>query len=90
MDAGVDNVLVNRGSDNDNVYNLQGIRIGKRSDLKSLPQGLYIVGNKIIAVRYTFLNLNNNQGCSSLQESAILVILHLVPISMFVHDNYRL
>ena len=51
MDAGVDNVLVNRGSDNDNVYNLQGMRIGKRSDLKSLPQGLYIVGNKIIAVR---------------------------------------
>ena len=51
VDAGVDNVLVNRGSDNDNVYNLQGIRIGKRSDLKSLPQGLYIVGNKIIAVR---------------------------------------
>ena len=51
MDAGVDSVLVNRGSDNDNVYNLQGIRIGKRSDLKSLPQGLYIVGDKIIAVR---------------------------------------
>ena len=47
----MENVFINQESDNDNVYNLQGILIGKRSDLNSLPQGLYIVGNKKVTVK---------------------------------------
>lgn len=50
-DAGLENVFINQESDNDNVYNLNGIRIGKRSDLNSLPKGLYIVGNKKVTVK---------------------------------------
>lgn len=34
---------------NDDVYNLQGIRVGKASDLNNLPRGIYIVrGKKLI------------------------------------------
>jgi hypothetical protein len=33
------------------VYNLQGIKVGKRSQLKSLPRGIYIIGGKKVVVR---------------------------------------
>lgn len=34
---------------NDDIYNLQGIRVGKVSDLQTLPRGIYIVrGKKIV------------------------------------------
>jgi hypothetical protein len=38
-------------SADDAVYSLQGVRMGTRSDLNSLPGGLYIVGGKKVLVR---------------------------------------
>lgn len=35
---------------NDDIYNLQGIRVGKVSDLQTLPKGIYIVHGKKIAL----------------------------------------
>lgn len=35
---------------NDDIYNLQGIRVGKVSDLQTLPKGIYIVRGKKIAL----------------------------------------
>ena len=50
-DAGVRSVLVDQAADSDAVYNLQGIRVGSRSDLNSLPRGLYIVGQQKVTVK---------------------------------------
>ena len=50
-DAGVGNVLMDQAIDSDAVYNLQGIRVGSRSDLNSLPRGLYIVGQQKVTVK---------------------------------------
>ena len=36
---------------NDDVYNLQGIRVAKASDLQSLPRGIYIIDGKKVVVR---------------------------------------
>ena len=33
------------------VYNLQGVKVGTRSELKSLPRGIYIIGGKKVVVR---------------------------------------
>ena len=33
------------------VYNLQGIKVGTRSQLKSLPRGIYIIGGKKVVVK---------------------------------------
>ena len=42
---------VQRDMENDVVYNLQGIKVGTRSELKSLPRGIYIIGGKKVVVR---------------------------------------
>jgi hypothetical protein len=33
------------------VYNLQGVKVGTRSEMKSLPRGIYIVGGKKVVVK---------------------------------------
>ena len=33
------------------VYNLQGVKVGTRSELRSLPRGIYIIGGKKVVVR---------------------------------------
>ena len=33
------------------VYNLQGVKVGTRSQLKSFPHGIYIIGGKKVVVR---------------------------------------
>lgn len=50
-DSGVRSVLVDQAIDSDAVYNLQGIRVGSRSELNSLPRGLYIVGQQKVTVK---------------------------------------
>jgi hypothetical protein len=42
---------VQRDIENEVVYNLQGVEVGTRSELKSLPRGIYIVGGKKVVVR---------------------------------------
>ncbi len=42
---------VQRDIENEVVYNLQGVKVGTRSELKSLPRGIYIVGGKKVVVR---------------------------------------
>lgn len=36
---------------NDNVYSISGVYMGKASDMKKLPRGMYIVNNKKITVK---------------------------------------
>lgn len=38
-------------TENDMVYNLQGVKVGTRSQLKSFPRGIYIIGGKKMVVR---------------------------------------
>ena len=38
-------------TENDMVYNLQGVKVGTRSQLKSFPHGIYIIGGKKVVVR---------------------------------------
>ena len=33
------------------VYNLQGVKVGTRSEVKSLPRGIYIIGGKKVVVK---------------------------------------
>lgn len=42
---------IQREIKNDVVYNLQGVKVGTRSELKSLPRGIYIIGGKKVVVR---------------------------------------
>ena len=42
---------IQREIENDVVYNLQGVKVGSRSELKSLPRGIYIIGGKKVVVR---------------------------------------
>ena len=42
---------IQRELENDAVYNLQGVKIGSRSEMKSLPRGIYIIGGKKVVVR---------------------------------------
>ena len=42
---------IQREIENDVVYNLQGVKVGTRSQLKSLPRGIYIIGGKKVVVR---------------------------------------
>ena len=42
---------IRRESENDVVYNLQGVKVGSRSELKSLPRGIYIIGGKKVVVK---------------------------------------
>ena len=42
---------IQRERENDVVYNLQGVKIGSQSELKSLPRGIYIIGGKKVVVK---------------------------------------
>lgn len=42
---------IQRDMQDETVYNLQGIKVGTRSQLKSLPRGIYIIGGKKVVVR---------------------------------------
>ena len=42
---------IQRELENDAVYNLQGVKVGSRSEMKSLPRGIYIIGGKKVVVR---------------------------------------
>ena len=42
---------IQREIENDMVYNLQGVKVGTRGELKSLPRGIYIIGGKKVVVR---------------------------------------
>ena len=42
---------IQREIENDVVYNLQGVKVGTRSQLKSLPRGIYIIGGKKVVMR---------------------------------------
>ena len=42
---------IQRDMENDVVYNLQGVKVSTRSQLKSLPRGIYIIGGKKVVVR---------------------------------------
>ena len=33
------------------VYDMRGVRLGKASELKSLPKGIYVIGNKKVLVK---------------------------------------
>lgn len=44
--SGVSDVAVDGVSAEDAVYNMQGVRVGRRADLETMPSGLYIVGDK--------------------------------------------
>lgn len=46
--AGIDSIEAIEGGADAPVYNLQGIRVGKASDLRHLPAGLYISGGQKI------------------------------------------
>lgn len=46
--AGIDSIEAIEGGADTPVYNLQGIRVGKASDLRHLPAGLYISGGQKI------------------------------------------
>lgn len=42
---------IQREIENDVVYNLQGVKVGSRSELNSLPRGIYIIGGKKVVVK---------------------------------------
>lgn len=42
---------IQREIENDVVYNLQGVKVGSRDELKSLPRGIYIIGGKKVVVK---------------------------------------
>lgn len=46
--AGIGNVTANEAKPNDPVFNLQGIKVGTRAELETLPAGFYIVGGQKI------------------------------------------
>lgn len=49
--SGITSATIQRDMENDVVYNLQGVKVGTRSQLKSLPRGIYIIGGKKVVVR---------------------------------------
>ena len=42
---------IQREIENDVVYNLQGVKVGSRNELKSLPRSIYIIGGKKVVVK---------------------------------------
>ena len=42
---------IQREIENNVVYNLQGVKVGSRNELKLLPRGIYIIGGKKMVVR---------------------------------------
>lgn len=49
--SGIVTTTIQREIENDIIYNLQGVKMGRRSELHSLPSGIYIIGNKKVVVR---------------------------------------
>lgn len=49
--SGITSTTIQRDMQDETVYNLQGIKVGTRSQLKSLPRGIYIIGGKKVVVR---------------------------------------
>lgn len=49
--SGITSATIQRDMENDVVYNLQGVKVGTRSQQKSLPRGIYIIGGKKVVVR---------------------------------------
>ena len=49
--SGITSATIQRDMENDVVYNLQGVKVGTRSQLKSLPRGIYIIGGKKVVMR---------------------------------------
>ena len=45
-ESGIDSISVD--GNNEGVYTLHGVKIGKYSELKNLPKGIYIVNNQKI------------------------------------------
>ena len=41
---------------NNEVYNLQGVKVGTLDEIKSLPRGLYIIGGKKVVKSYKYIN----------------------------------
>lgn len=49
--SGITSATIQRDMQDETVYNLQGIKVGTRSQLKSLPRGIYIIGGKKVVMR---------------------------------------
>ena len=49
--SGITSATIQRDMQDETVYNLQGVKVGTRSQLKSLPRGIYIIGGKKVVVR---------------------------------------
>ena len=49
--SGITSATIQRDMENDVVHNLQGVKVGTRSQLKALPRGIYIIGGKKLVVR---------------------------------------
>lgn len=49
--SGITSATIQRDMQDETVYNLQGIKVGTRSQLKSFPHGIYIIGGKKVVVR---------------------------------------
>lgn len=47
--ASVNSIIDDHKGDNQNVYSIDGRRVGQKEDLKNLPGGIYIVDGKLIA-----------------------------------------
>ena len=51
--SGIGDIALDNESADDAVYNLQGVKVGSRGDINSLPAGLYISNGKKVVVKYT-------------------------------------
>ena len=49
--SGITSATIQRDMQDETAYNLQGIKVGTRSQLKALPRGIYIIGGKKVVVR---------------------------------------
>lgn len=49
--AGISDVMTDGSSNDDSVYNLQGVKVGTASEMGTLPAGLYISNGKKVIVK---------------------------------------
>ncbi len=49
--SGIDNVATDNNVRNADVYNLQGIKVGRASDASTLPAGIYIIDGKKVMIK---------------------------------------
>lgn len=54
---GISDITVEAGAANDAVYNLQGVKVGTRGEMNSLPAGLYISNGKKVVVKGTAIDI---------------------------------